>query len=135
MWLLQPLIALATTIDIHGSPEPVSVHAIALVADGSTAFYTPPEAPKRVSAASLGTEFERIARCESGGNPGAKNPHSSASGTYQFLTSSWEGYGKELWGSTEGKDIFSAKDNTELAAYVYKKYGSGSWEASAYCWR
>jgi len=31
----------------------------------------------------------RVARCESGYNPGAYNPRSGASGLFQFLPSTW----------------------------------------------
>ena len=33
-----------------------------------------------------------LARIESGFNPTAKNPNSSATGTFQFINSTWEGY-------------------------------------------
>lgn len=35
----------------------------------------------------------RIMLCESGGNPRARNPHSSATGLFQALRSTWGGYG------------------------------------------
>jgi hypothetical protein len=34
--------------------------------------------------------FDKIARAESGGNPNAKNPNSSASGLYQFTDDTWK---------------------------------------------
>lgn len=41
----------------------------------------------------------RIIMCESGGNPTARNPRSSASGIWQFLKGTWAGYGgyAEAW--------------------------------------
>lgn len=42
--------------------------------------------------------LERIAMCESKNVEYAKNPHSSAAGRFQFLKSSWQYYGKMLWG-------------------------------------
>src|SRR5581483_8973128 len=80
--------------------------------------------------------FERIALCESKNNPHIKNPYSSASGRFQFLWGTWNHYGKEFWGEDfYEKNIFNYKDNTDLAWYVYKKYGTGDWNASAYCWK
>lgn len=75
-----------------------------------------------------------IGHCESKHVLTAKNPNSSASGEYQFIKSSWEHYGKELWGENwVNKNIFS-KDNEELAIYVFKKYGTSPWKSSESCW-
>lgn len=121
---LWPLLAHAVIqdgVDFYNSPT----NLVALVAPTGA-----PEAPKLVPDRTL----ERIAWCESQNRPDAKNPHSSASGLFQFLNSSWESYGKELWGSTEGKSVFSKKDSTELAYYVASRYGYGSWSSSFACW-
>jgi len=79
--------------------------------------------------------FEKIAFCESRNNPRAKNPYSSASGRFQFIWGTWHHYGLELWGdSFYTKNIWDYVDNTELALYVYKKYGTKDWLASKSCW-
>lgn len=76
-----------------------------------------------------------IAECESGNNAKAKNPNSSASGRFQFIKSSWEYYGKKLWGDEwVNKDVFNWQDNTELAIYVYNKNGTSDWLESKPCW-
>lgn len=92
----------------------------------STGLSSPQKAPDEL--------FERIAWCESKNDPRARNGASSASGRFQFLESSWEYYGTELWGSTKGRDVFSYKDNTQLASYVYRKYGTDPWLDSKSCW-
>jgi hypothetical protein len=80
--------------------------------------------------------FERIAKCESQNNPLARNPNSTASGKYQFLKSSWEHYGKQLWGDNlKNHDVFDETDNTILAAYVYGKSGTSDWLPSKFCWQ
>ncbi len=76
----------------------------------------------------------KIATCESQGDFGAVNPTSGASGKYQFLVSSWEGYGKQLWGTTTGKSIFSEKDQDDLAVFIYAREGGTPWNASRSCW-
>lgn len=82
--------------------------------------------------------FEKIADCESKNDLQAKNPYSTASGEFQFLTRSWKYYGQKLWGEQwVNKDIFST-DNRDLAWYVYTNYGTRDWEAdrkSYDCWK
>ena len=82
--------------------------------------------------------FEEIGRCESRHKLDAKNPNSSASGEFQFIKSTWEGYAPMLWGDDWiNKDIFS-EDNRELAWFVYTHYGTFDWEAdpkSYNCWK
>ena len=79
--------------------------------------------------------LEDIALCESGNDPLAKNASSTASGRFQFVRSSWNGYGKELWGEElKNKNVFDWNDNTELAVYTYNKVGTSPWDASKDCW-
>ncbi len=84
--------------------------------------------------------FKRIGSCESTGtpngewNPHAKNKHSSASGTFQWISDSWYKYGLEYWGEDfYSKNIWS-DDNVELARYIFNKYGTKDWLASKSCW-
>jgi hypothetical protein len=51
---------------------------------------------------------------ESRWNPYAKNPSSTASGLFQFLTSTFYGG----WNPYRGQDIWSAKSNSLAAAYA-----------------
>lgn len=79
--------------------------------------------------------LERIAMCESRNNEDAKNSHSSASGRFQFIASSWKYYGTKLWGeSLKNKNVFDYWDNTELAIYVYELNGTKDWYPSRSCW-
>lgn len=91
--------------------------------------------PKTAITATLPPIMARIAECESGGNPKAKNPRSSASGKFQFIDSTWKHYGQKLWGDNwVKKDKFNEAHNTELALYAYKLNGTADWEASKPCW-
>jgi len=108
---------------LHVTPDTSGVRA-----------YKPPEAPKRAVVRSVDATLARIAICESQGNLHAKNPRSTATGKYQFLKGSWNYYGTKLWGSVEGKDIFSEEDQDELAKYVVSINGYRDWNASKHCW-
>lgn len=57
--------------------------------------------------------FARIAQIESANNPNAKNPNSSASGLFQFVTPTWQQYGN-------GKDPFNALDSADAAARLMR---------------
>jgi predicted outer membrane protein len=72
----------------------------------------------------------RIRWCESHDNYKAQNNHSSASGAYQFLDSSWHSV-TGLSGSA--KDYSKA---TQDAAFVklYRSAGTRPWNASRSCW-
>lgn len=66
---------------------------------------------------------------ESGGNPRAQNPTSSASGLYQFIDGTWRGLG----GSTaHAKDASVAEQNAIADRYVSSRYGS--WEGAKAFW-
>lgn len=69
-----------------------------------------------------------IARCESGLNPLAKNPKSTASGIYQFLYSSWLYYATPYGYKPE--DVFDPIKNIRVAIDVMSKYGFSAWECS-----
>lgn len=74
--------------------------------------------------------YSRVASAESGGNSNAKNPNSSASGTFQFIKSTWNavvdkyglGYSEndrfDKYKSKEVAELFT-RDNSEQL----KKYG------------
>ncbi|MFA6989759.1 MAG: transglycosylase SLT domain-containing protein [Candidatus Gastranaerophilaceae bacterium] len=55
-----------------------------------------------------------ISECESGYNPNAKNPNSSARGIYQFLSGTWKNY-------CEGS-VLNATDNIKCFMKWYKIY-------------
>lgn len=75
----------------------------------------------------------RVITCESGGDPDAKNPSSSASGLFQHLGSLWgDRIVKAGW---EGADIWDPVANVGVAAWlVYEGGGWGHWNPSRYCW-
>ena len=56
----------------------------------------------------------RIGRCESNLDPLAKNPNSSASGIYQFVSKTFENY-------CEG-DVYNPEDNIKCFLEIYPKH-------------
>lgn len=72
----------------------------------------------------------RVMACESGGNPDAKNPTSSASGLFQHLASYWPDRSTRAgWG---GADIFNPEANVAVAAWLQAWGGWGHWVCPAY---
>ena len=71
--------------------------------------------------------LDRIIICESGWKPEAKNSHSTASGLFQFLASTWSGWG-------EG-DVFNPYDNIKGGVRLYQAQGTRPWLASESCWK
>jgi hypothetical protein len=72
----------------------------------------------------------RIAHCESGFNQYSKNRSSSASGTFQYLASTW--------GNTEagrsGISVFDADANVRMAVQHIASKGTSPWASSKSCW-
>ena len=77
--------------------------------------------------------FLRIAKCESGFKADAQNKTSTASGVFQFLTSTFtkqaEAHGLQ-W--TDKND---AETQAELAAHMIAEGGLRHWNASRECWQ
>lgn len=76
-----------------------------------------------------GDVLERIAKCESGGSYTAQNRHSTASGKYQYLDTTWNNYG----GYRHAKDAPPALQDQRARA-DYARVGTAPWAASRKCW-
>jgi hypothetical protein len=77
-----------------------------------------------------GGAMQWIIAHESGGNPRAQNPHSSASGLFQMIDGTWRAYG----GSTaHAKDASVAEQQAVASRYVASRYGS--WENAQRFWQ
>ena len=70
-----------------------------------------------------------IMDCESGGDPYAKNPHSSASGLFQQLGRYWPDRAREAgW---PGASVFDPEANIAVSAWLYSWGGKSHWECKA----
>ena len=75
----------------------VAVAAALLPLSAAVAPVAAADSPRNVLATATKAERQFLAcvrERESGGNPRARNPRSSAAGLYQFLTATWQGNAK-----------------------------------------
>ena len=73
------------------------------------------------------SRFIRVAKCESGLRPDAKNGSSTATGIYQIIIGTWDGNRclGERW---------DFKDNIDCAYKLLERRGFQPWNASKHCW-
>lgn len=81
------------------------------------------EASEDILLQEIATE---IARAESGFNPNAKNPKSTATGIFQFIKGTWKKY-------CEG-DRLNYEDNVACAVRMLSEGGYSHWDASKSLW-
>ena len=110
--------ALKQTIEVKAVETPYCFDPITCIRDVGEEFSVPNQ--------DIMTMI-RIARCESGLRPEAKNPTSTATGIFQIIIGTWDG------NKCEG-ERWDFQDNIKCA---YKLYQSGKfqpWDSSKYCW-
>lgn len=90
---------------------------------------SPKEVYERVSL-SYSTSTKEIGRniiqVESGWNPNAKNPESTASGLFQFIASTWQENCQGL--------IFNTEDNITCGLDLIEAGAINHWDASKHLW-
>jgi len=64
--------------------------------------------------------------CESGGSPTAENSRSSASGAWQFLSSTWQ----STTGTAPPASAYSMDTQTAAAASLWSSSGWGQWSCA-----
>lgn len=101
-----------------------------LVVAGAVAGMTPAHAA--TTSSSLPSVLLKIRYCESGNNYQAQNPSSSASGAYQFLTSTWRSLSASAGYATAASAPASVQDAAALE--LYNQAGTSPWAASQSCW-
>lgn len=109
---------------------------VARVSIGSTALIVVANSsmmPAQAAPGDLSEALEAIAKCESGGDPTAENPTSTASGKYQIIDSTWALYGgPELTGVYHASQA-SVADQLTIAERIAQD-GLQAWNASRSCW-
>lgn len=90
-----------------------------------------PEPAASNGSGSLTGVAARIARCESGGDPTAQNPVSSASGLFQFIDSTWE----SVTGKPAPASDYSVGEQIAAFETLWAGgAGAGHWAPSRHCW-
>jgi hypothetical protein len=69
----------------------------------------------------------RIMACESGGNPNAKNPHSTASGLMQFIAGTWRWVAPQAGVDSDLDARFDPEQNIRAAAWLWSNGGPTHW--------
>ena len=73
----------------------------------------------------------RVARCESGLDPNAENPRSSASGLFQFIDSTW----RSATGLAPPASAYSVATQVDAFYDLWENgRGAGHWAPSRHCW-
>jgi len=73
------------------------------------------------------TTMIRIAKCESGFKPDAKNGSSTATGIFQIVIGTWDG------NRCDG-ERWNYIDNIKCGWKIYKERGTQPWVSSINCW-
>jgi soluble lytic murein transglycosylase-like protein len=129
-WVIAVALATLVTSSARAAPLQDSVGGSRPADEVTTVSETivPLTIEQKIEAAARGAGIDpgtaiRIARCESGLNPLAKNKHSSATGLYQFMTGTWQWIGAEAAG-------LDRKDEDDAIAMFIKWYPAhkGWWE-------
>ncbi len=109
----------------------IAAYLAAVDAARATTCYGPGDCPALVRAAFArmgvgyrGDEAVRVMMCESGGNPGARNGSSSASGLFQQLATYWSGRAATY--GMAGRSVFDPWANAIVSAGMVRDTGGWS---------
>lgn len=112
----------------HRAPTPHSSVAARVAVAAAVVSGAPMLAPPANAHGIL----DVLAQCESGGDPRAENPTSSAAGKWQMITSTWAAYGgREFAPRASGA---SEAEQRVVAERLYAAEGTRPWNASRSCW-
>ncbi len=75
-----------------------------------------------------------IAKCESGFNPSSHNLHSTATGIYQFLNSTWISTREQMGLDSSLSLRLNAEENIKTGVWKIAHGGLAAWNSSKGCW-
>ena len=111
----------------HRAPSATSRKAAAVAVTGAVGFGL-----TQGTASAADVDWGPIIKCESGGNPKAQNPSSTASGLFQFINGTWAAFGGHEFAKTAAQA--SVAEQHIVANRAYAKQGFSPWNASKSCW-
>ena len=122
--------ALLLVLAITGVGTPTIAHTETMIPD--------PEPHSHAPALPADSELlDRIIGCESGGDPTARNPVSSASGILQFVDGTWRYVWTDYLGSqppTARAYQATVAEQMRAGRALYEREGTRPWNASRSCW-
>lgn len=128
-----PLSAATCNSRSYRETDPIELDPYLLVPDSVSSVTDWRPLVERFFAADDVDRALDVISCESGGDPNAKNPSSSASGLFQHLGSEWDR--RAYRAGWYQSDIFDPVANVAVAAWlVYEGGGWSHWSASGHCW-
>jgi peptidoglycan hydrolase-like protein with peptidoglycan-binding domain len=80
------------------------------------------QSPSSTGTSSSSSELQKIAQCESSGNPSAVSPDGTYRGKYQFSRETW----RELGGSGDPASASEAEQD-RMAALLLQRQGPSAW--------
>lgn len=113
-------------------PTTTIAKAAALIGVTSSFAATIATNANAASAPDASNALSKIKYCESTNNYQAQNAHSTASGAYQFLDTTWRGLSASR-GYAHAKDAPAAVQDA-AAIELYNQAGTSPWAASQGCW-
>lgn len=136
-------VASTTTSQPPDPPVSAKIRASRGVARRSTPEIAP--GPLMAEVDGMPVVLRRIGGCESAGAPdapinwAAQNRHSTASGGFQILDSTWDGwvraYAPDLVGMYQKARLAPPADQLRVARAAFERQGTGPWRASRRCWQ
>jgi peptidoglycan hydrolase-like protein with peptidoglycan-binding domain len=105
-------------LTVDGVAGPATMRALGIGGSSAAA----PAAPAAQSSGASSTTLQKIAQCESGGDPTAVSASGTYRGKYQFSRETWQ----ELGGSGDPADASEAEQD-RLAAKLYAQRGASPW--------
>lgn len=109
----------------HRKPTQTGRKAATIAVTGAVGFGL-------VQGTSYAQDWGPIIQCESGGNPRAKNPSSTASGLFQFINGTWRAYGGGEFAPTAKQATVEQQHIVANRAFAAEGYRP--WNASKSCW-
>ncbi len=134
-----------TTVEVTTTPTTLPPPTTAMPRASRGGHTRPTQAPVFAEVDGMPGLLRRIGGCESSGDPDApinwtaQNKHSSASGGFQIIDSTWaswtEAYAPDIHGKYAKARYAAPEEQLRVARAAFERQGTGPWKSSQRCWR